>query len=59
MNLFGKAKKVPTAQESIMKLKDTLEVLEKREKYLETKIEKELTEAKKMQLKIKEVPLWP
>jgi len=30
-----------------MKLKDTLEVLEKREKYLETKIEKELTEAKK------------
>jgi len=47
MNLFGKAKKVPTAQESIMKLKDTLEVLEKREKYLETKIEKELTEAKK------------
>jgi len=37
MNLFGKAKKAPTAKDSIMKLRETIEMLEKRETYLQKK----------------------
>jgi len=47
MNLFGKAKKAPTAKDSIMKLRETIEMLEKRETYLQKKIDHELEEAKK------------
>jgi len=47
MNLFGRAAQKPTPQDSIMKLKNTLELLEKREKFLELKVEKEIAEAKK------------
>jgi len=47
MNLFGKAKKGPTTKDSIMKLRETIEMLEKRESYLQKKIDHELEEAKK------------
>jgi len=47
MKLFGKAKKAPTPKESITKLRETLEMLEKREAYLQNKINHELQEAKK------------
>jgi len=47
MNLFGKAKKAPTAKDSIMKLRETIEMLDKREQYLQKKIDHELEEAKK------------
>jgi len=46
MKLFGKAKKAPSAKESIARLKDTIEMLEKREAYLQKKIEREITIAK-------------
>lgn len=43
MNLFGKAKKqAPTPKESIVKLRETLDMLDKREKFLQTKIENEI-----------------
>ena len=47
MKLFGKAKKAPTAKEGITKMRETLEMLEKREAYLQSKIEHETQEAKK------------
>jgi len=47
MKLFGKAKKGPTAKEGITKMRETLEMLEKREAYLQTKINHEVTEAKR------------
>jgi len=46
MKLFGKANKAPSAKESIARLKDTIEMLEKREVYLQKKIEREITIAK-------------
>ena len=49
MKLFGggaEKKQAPTPQQSIDKLRQTLELLEKREAYLETKITKEIQEAK-------------
>lgn len=51
MNLFGKAKKQqasagPSAKDSIIRLRETLEMLEKREKFLQTKIENEVNLAK-------------
>jgi charged multivesicular body protein 4 len=47
MPLFGKKKEAPNAKESITKLRETVDLLEKREKFLQTKIEKEVTDAKK------------
>jgi len=47
MKLFGKAKKEPTTKEGITKLRETLEMLEKRETYLQTKINHEVAEARK------------
>eukprot|EP00122_Pirum_gemmata_P001191 Pgem_evm1s1064 len=47
MHLFGKAKKAPPANESINKLRETLENLEKRQEYLEKKMEGEVAQAKK------------
>lgn len=50
MNLFGKAKATapaaPSAKDSIMTLKNTLDTLEKREAHLEKKIAAQLKEAK-------------
>jgi len=48
MKLFGKArkKKAPSAKESIARLKDTIEMLEKREVYLQKKIEREIATAR-------------
>jgi charged multivesicular body protein 4 len=51
MNLFGKAKKQqasagPSAKDSIIRLRETLEMLEKRERFLQTKIENEVNLAK-------------
>eukprot|EP01137_Pigoraptor_chileana_P027309 Opistho-2@9759 len=59
MNLFGKAKKQPALQtkDSIQKMRETLELLEKREKYLEKKIEGELDVAKKNAAKNKKVAM--
>jgi len=42
MRLFGKAKAAPKPQETIAKLRETLDMLEKREKFLEKKVEKEI-----------------
>jgi charged multivesicular body protein 4 len=47
MNLFfGKAKTKTTAKDAIYKLRDTLDMLEKRQTYLEAKVENELKIAK-------------
>ncbi|KAI9340658.1 Snf7-domain-containing protein [Zopfochytrium polystomum] len=47
MHLFGKAKAAKVApKDAIVKLRETLEMLEKREKYLETRIENELKVAR-------------
>lgn len=46
--LFGKAKQAPPASDSIQKLRETLDMLEKREKYLEKKIVTELDQARKL-----------
>jgi len=48
MNLFGKAKaqQKTTPKDAINRLRESLEMLEKREKYLQTKIDAELSIAK-------------
>eukprot|EP01115_Flamella_aegyptia_P006215 TRINITY_DN26198_c0_g1_i1.p1 TRINITY_DN26198_c0_g1~~TRINITY_DN26198_c0_g1_i1.p1 ORF type:complete len:221 (+),score=91.13 TRINITY_DN26198_c0_g1_i1:60-722(+) len=46
MRLFGKAKKAPSVAESINKLKETLDLLEKREDHLNKKVQTELKNAK-------------
>ena len=47
MNLFGKAKaQKTTPKDAIVRLRESLEMLEKREKYLQTKIDAELKVAK-------------
>jgi len=50
LKLFGSGgaqkKEAPSPQASIDKLRQTLELLEKREAYLETKIQKEIQNAK-------------
>jgi charged multivesicular body protein 4 len=46
MKLFGKAKKAPTTAESIHKIKETMDMLDKRERYLQKKIDDQLAEAK-------------
>lgn len=47
MHLFGKAKAAQaTPKDAIVKLRESLDMLEKREKYLETKINNELKIAK-------------
>jgi hypothetical protein len=45
--LFGKAQSAPPPSESIKKLKEALDMLEKREKYLEKRCADELVNAKK------------
>jgi len=59
MKLFkGSAKKAPTAKEGITKMRETLEMLEKREAYLQNKINHEISEAKRyMALKNKKAAL--
>lgn len=47
MKLFAKKKKAPTPQETITKMRETLEMLEKRERHLQNKINNETLEAKK------------
>jgi len=46
MRLFGPKKKIPTPAESIGKLRDTLDLLEKREDFLQKKIDKEIAFAR-------------
>jgi len=58
MPLFGKKKKAPPAKESIAKLRETVDMLEKREQFLQKKIDKEVGDAKKyMQQKNKRAAL--
>jgi len=47
MKLFAKKKKAPTPQETITKMRETLEMLEKRERHLQNKMNNEMLEAKK------------
>ena len=47
LKIFGKAQKAPSTQDSIRKLQETLELLEKREDYLQKKVDRELVTAKK------------
>lgn len=47
MRLFGKPKQPPSPADAIQRLRETLDLLEKREKYLEKKIDSELALAKK------------
>lgn len=47
MPLFGKKKKAVPPKESIQKLRETLEMLEKREQFLQKKAEGQVAEAKK------------
>ena len=46
MNLFGKAKTKDTPKDAILRIRDSLEMLEKREKFLNLKIENEVKIAK-------------
>ncbi len=46
MKLFGRAKKAPTPKDSIQKLRETLEMLEKREEFLQKKMDREIVIAK-------------
>jgi len=58
MPLFGRKKKSPPPKESIAKLRETLDMLEKREQFLQKKMDKEIGEAKKfMQQKNKRAAL--
>lgn len=47
MPLFGRNKKKPNPAETISKLKETIELLEKREQFLQRKIDTQTAEAKK------------
>ena len=47
MPLFGKKKTTPPPKESIAKLRETLDMLEKREQFLQKKIDGQTAEAKK------------
>jgi charged multivesicular body protein 4 len=57
MRLFGRKKPTPTPQDSIHKLRETIEMLTKREEFLEKKIEKELQIAKQNASKNKRVAM--
>ncbi|KAI8618739.1 Snf7-domain-containing protein [Chytriomyces sp. MP71] len=57
MRLFGVAKAKATPKDAIVKLRESLEMLEKREKYLNTKVESELKVAKANAAKNKKVAL--
>src|SRR5690348_3027908 len=46
MHLFGRAKAKPTPQEAIVKLRETQQMLQKRETFLQTKIDNELKTAR-------------
>jgi len=58
MPLFGTKKKAPPPKESISKLRETLDMLEKREQFLQKKCDQQTAEAKKfMQAKNKRAAL--
>jgi charged multivesicular body protein 4 len=57
MRLFGKKKTTPSPQQSIHRLRETIEMLTKREEFLEKKIEKELQIAKQNASKNKRVAM--
>lgn len=60
MPLFGKKKTGPTTKDSISKLRETLDMLEKREQFLQKKCEQQVAEAKKfMQQKNKRGKILP
>lgn len=46
-SLFGRKKKGPTPKEGITKMRETLDMLQKREEYLQSKIDHEVAEAKR------------
>jgi charged multivesicular body protein 4 len=46
LNFFGKKKQAPTPKESIAKLRETVEMLEKREQFLQKKCEQQVAQAK-------------
>jgi len=48
MRLFGKAKKAPTPTETITRMRDTINMLEKKETYLQSKMDNEVVLAKKL-----------
>jgi len=57
MKLFGRPKKAPDVRTSINNLRDTLDLLEKREEHLQKKIERELAIAKQNASKNKRVAM--
>ncbi|KAJ3370067.1 hypothetical protein AMAG_14580 [Allomyces macrogynus ATCC 38327] len=57
MFLFGKSKPKATPKDAIIRLRETLDMLEKRERYLQTKIDNELKAAKANATKNKRVAL--
>jgi len=58
MPLFGKKKTAPSPKESISKLRETVDMLEKREQFLQKKCDQQTAEAKKyMQQKNKRAAL--
>jgi charged multivesicular body protein 4 len=59
MRLFGKKKATPSPQQSIHRLRETIEMLTKREEFLEKKIEKELQIAKQNASKNKRGTICP
>jgi hypothetical protein len=63
LRLFGGGGEAPkpqaNPQQAIDKLRETLDMIEKREKYLEVKIQKELVSAKQMATQGKNQRGWP
>jgi len=57
MKLFGKAQRAPAPKDAIAKLRETLDMLQKREDYLQTKVQKELLVAKQNATKNKRTAL--
>jgi hypothetical protein len=59
MKLFGKAQRAPAPKDAISKLRETLDMLQKREDYLQTKVQKELLVAKQNATKNKRSMFLP
>ncbi|RKP25682.1 Snf7 family, partial [Syncephalis pseudoplumigaleata] len=57
MHLFGRARSKPNPQEAIVRLRETLQLLQKRENFLQTKIDNELKIARANATKNKRVAL--
>lgn len=55
----GKGEKAPSPQDAIQKLRETEDMLSKKQEFLEKKIEAELLTAKKNGTKNKRGTIWP